>query len=89
MSKYDLELAHKFSCNHKPELEKDRTCGCFCCLAVFDPSEINEWIEAENLCDERGTAICPYCNVDSIIGESSGFPITQEFLEAMHERWFQ
>ena len=37
---------------------------------------------------EEVTAICPHCGVDSVIGEKSGFPITQEFLKAMHKRWF-
>lgn len=87
-SKAELDRAHSFSSNHKPELEKDHVCGCFSCLAIFDPKEITEWIIAPNPCDERGTAICPYCSIDSVIGESSGFPITPEFLQAMHTRWF-
>jgi len=86
--KYDLELAHHFSNNHKPELEKDNKCGCFYCLTIFAPSEIEEWIIADNPCDKRGTAICPHCGIDSVIGESSGFPITKEFLLKMKKRWF-
>ncbi|MDO4207195.1 MAG: cytoplasmic protein [Lachnospiraceae bacterium] len=86
--KYDLELAHRFSNNHKPELEKDIKCGCFYCLTIFEPSEIEEWIIADNPCDKRGTAICPHCGIDSVIGESSGFPITKEFLLKMKKRWF-
>lgn len=89
MPKYDLNLAHKFSNNHKPELEKDHVCGCFYCLAVFEPAEITEWIVDNNDCDRRGTAICPRCGIDAVIGESSGFQITHEFLKAMHKRWFE
>lgn len=85
---YNLELAHCFSNNHKPELEKDNKCGCFYCLAIFKPSEIKEWIIDDNPCDKRGTAICPHCGIDSVIGESSGFPITEEFLLEMKNRWF-
>lgn len=88
MKKYDLDLAHAFSNGHKPELEKDHVCGCFYCLAIFDPAEITEWIIEDNDCDRRGTAICPYCEIDSVIGESSGFPITKEFLQAMNRKWF-
>ena len=40
----DIILAHKFSNNHMPELQKDSVCGCFCCLEIFNPSEIEEWI---------------------------------------------
>ncbi len=84
----DLKLAHRFSANHKPELEKDRICGCFYCLSIFNPSEINSWIFADNSIDKRGTAICPHCGIDSVIGESSGFPITKEFLREMRDYWF-
>lgn len=75
--------AHSFSRNNEPMLRKDEKCGCFYCLRIFDPSEIKEWIE-----DENGTALCPYCGIDSIIGESSGYPVTKDFLEEMYRHWF-
>ena len=84
----DVQAAHKFSSNHRAELEKDRICGCFYCLRVFSPAKITEWLMDENPIDSRGTAVCPYCGVDSVIGESSGYPITEQFLKAMHEVWF-
>ena len=77
-----LEEAHRYSIYHRAELEKDEKCGCFFCLTIFSPKEIKKWV------DEGDTAICPYCGIDSIIGESSGFPITKEFLEKMQKRWF-
>ena len=42
----------------------------------------------DNPIDSSGTAVCPYCGVDSVIGENSGFPITEQFLKEMHEAWF-
>ena len=75
--------AHNFCTNNKPVLLHDNKCGCFFCLSIFAPSEINEWIE-----DTKGTALCPYCGIDSVIGESSGYPITKDFLSKMKEYWF-
>ena len=75
--------AHKFSLNNRPTLEKDSKCGCFHCLQIFNPSEILDW-EPDNC----GTAVCPHCGIDSVIGESSGYPITREFLEEMNKYWF-
>ena len=75
--------AHKFCSNHKKELLNDKKCGCFYCLEIFDPKEIKIWIK-----DKSGTALCPYCGIDSVIGESSGYPITKEFLQKMKEQWF-
>ena len=79
----DFIKAHEFSSNHKARLLQDETSGCFYCLAIFKPQEIEDWVA-----DISGTAICPYCGIDSIIGESSGFPITKEFLKKMKSYWF-
>ena len=87
----DYIKAHDYSCNHMEQLKKDRICGCFYCLHVFSPQEINFWLisdDESNTADTYGTAICPYCGIDSVIGESSGFPITKEFLQQMKEYWF-
>ncbi len=89
MSRTQARAAHKFSSNHKPELEKGRLCGCFYCLRIYSPSEIKEWLVEETAIDWRGTALCPYCDVDSVIGESSGYPITREFMEEMHQVWYE
>jgi len=84
----DFIEAHKFSNNHMEQLKKDKVCGCFYCLKIFTPKEIDNWIISNNECDRLGTAICPYCGMDSVIGESSGYPITKDFLQKMQEHWF-
>ncbi len=75
--------AHRFSANNKEMLKKDKVCGCFYCLTIFSPDQIEMWIK-----DISGTAMCPYCTIDSVIGESSGYQITTEFLKKMHKHWF-
>lgn len=87
MRESDIIAAHLFSCNHMKELKEDKRCGCFSCLRIFEPKEIGQWIVADNDCDRDGTAVCPFCGIDSVIGESSGFPITTEFLSQMKEYW--
>lgn len=79
----DIKLAHDHSSKNKAELEESTQCGCFYCLAIFDPLEIEEWIDNEK------TAFCPKCHIDSVIGDKSGFPIIIEFLEKMHKYWFK
>ncbi len=81
--KYDLKKAHEFCRNNKAQLQKDTLCGCFYCCRILTPDKITEWIN-----DTSGTAICPYCGVDSIIGLYSGYPITHEFLNEMNDHWF-
>ena len=72
----DYIAAHKYCINNRSQLEKDTKCGCFYCLKIFDPIEITEWLEYET-----GTALCPYCGIDSIIGNYTGCPITTDFLK--------
>ena len=78
----DVLRAHKHSIRHRAEIEASSICGCFYCLRTFKPEEISEWI------DDEQTALCPFCPVDSVIGSASGFPITREFLQRMHDYWF-
>lgn len=75
--------AHAFSSNHKAQLLQDAARGCFYCLAIFQPGKIRDWVG-----DPLGTAPCPYCGVDAVMGESSGCPITRDLLKRMHSHWF-
>jgi hypothetical protein len=74
--------AHDHCFNHRAEIERSDQCGCFYCISIFPPSEIVEWI------DDGSCALCPRCEIDSVIGSQSGFPITAEFLTKMHDHWF-
>ena len=82
MDQASIIAAHEFCTDHRMELEKDSLCGCFFCLHIFHPREIEKWI------DTKGTALCPYCGIDAVIGEYSGYPITENFLFEMQEYWF-
>ena len=79
----DYIAAHKYCSDHKDQLSNDNKCGCFYCLKIFSPKEITFWLN-----EFSGTAICPYCGIDSVIGESSGYPITEDFLKKMNKHWF-
>jgi hypothetical protein len=54
------------------------------------PSEVPDdqiWVDE----DDQGvgrTLLCPYCEIDSVIGSASGYPITREFLQQMQQYWF-
>jgi hypothetical protein len=77
-----LKMAHDRSANNRAEIEASGLCGCFYCLHVFPPSDIEEWT------DRGATPFCPKCGIDSVLGDKSGFPITPEFLGDMNRHWF-
>jgi hypothetical protein len=80
----DLIVAHKHSFQNRDEIRSSTQCGCFYCGAIFPPAEVVDWVN-----DKSGqTAICPKCAIDSVLGDASGYPITQTFLRQMKQHWF-
>ena len=78
--------AHAHSIRHRAEIEASTVCGCFYCLATFQPSDVCDWIDGTE--EAPVTARCPRCGIDSVIGSASGYPITEQFLRAMQAHWF-
>lgn len=79
----DYIKSHEFSSKNRKAIEKSKKCGCFYCLKIFEPDEIENWLS-----EGDGTALCPFCGTDSVIGDSSGFEISEEFLAKMKKHWF-
>jgi hypothetical protein len=75
--------AHRHSIRHQHEIEASAICGCFHCMRRLAPSAIEEWLRDE------GSALCPHCGIDSVIGDVSGYEISATFLGRMHEAWFK
>lgn len=80
--------AHEHCSNNKTEIKRSKKCGCFYCCDIFDASEVKQFIEADNKCDKLGTAVCPKCGIDSVIGDASGYSVNQQFMQDMHRHWF-
>jgi len=93
MKKEDIIATHRYSSNHRESVLASEVCGCFYCLSIFSPSEIEEWIDAredETDINKTGqTALCPHCGIDSVIGSASGYPVDRQFLKKMNDYWFQ
>lgn len=80
-----LISAHSCSKGNRDMLMRSVSCGCFYCETLFFAQDIKEWVK-EN--DGQYTAICPYCGIDSIIGDDSVKPLNKEFLHEMKKYWF-
>jgi hypothetical protein len=72
---------HRHTRANRIELEASEVCGCIACERIYFPSEIAAWLE-------DGTALCPHCGVDAVVGSASGIPIMPGVLRRAHERWF-
>ncbi len=84
LTEKELQQLNEFSVSNMAQLEAEQQCGCFYCLQIFSSCEIESFIED----DEGDTAVCPFCEMDSVIGESSGYKITPQLLSELHNFWF-
>jgi len=78
----DLNQIHKLSSRHKSQILNSKECGCFYCKQFFKPSDIIEWV------DDKTTALCPKCGVDSILPDNAGFKLDLKLLEKMSAEFF-
>lgn len=79
----DIFTLHKLSINNKRIIEVSKNCGCFHCLKIFNSSEIKKWV----IDSKDYTAICPYCGIDSVIGDSN-LKLNKRMLKEMNTFFF-
>lgn len=84
----DIIKAHSHCNYNRVEIERSETCGCFYCLRVYTPDKVDEWLGEISRDKNEQTALCPFCDIDSVVGSASGFPITPVFLQRMKAYWF-
>ena len=78
------QSAYAHATSNRAELNASAFAGCFYCGEVYPASHVDRYLEGE------GTACCPECHIDSVIGDASGLPISDpSFLGAMHQAWFE
>lgn len=80
----DITKAHEYSHKNKKKIRKSKLCGCYYCLKIFSNLEIKDWIKEDN----DYTALCPYCGIDSVIGDNSKYEINDLFLKKLNDYWF-
>lgn len=63
-------------------VESSTQAGCMYCGKIFSISEIKSYT------DNQKTCLCPHCNVDAVIGDKSGYELTEKSLHDAHKFWF-
>lgn len=84
-SKNYLKHAHSHCFANRTAIEKSFLCGCFECCSIFSALQVKSWIEERK--GRADTGLCPYCDIDSIIGDYS-HEINKSFLSAMNKEFF-
>jgi len=82
-----LAKAAKHSLHNYQEIRNSVICGCYYCQSIFKADVIQP--DYDVMPDVGGyTVFCPYCEIDAVIGDYSGFPITNDFLSEMYDYAF-
>ncbi len=77
MAEPSLEEIHKLCGWHRDAIVASPSVGCFYCLAIYSPSEIEDWVDEPEDCP-RGpgkTALCPKCGIDAVLPESPDYEL--------------
>ena len=87
-----LRAAHAHTIYHRSEILRSTTCTCFYCGYRFDPrsqTESLEWTDTANRYGNEPTLLCPMCSIDCVIGDSSGYPVSDPvFIAEFTRYWF-
>ena len=89
----ELVLAHKHCSNNRVAISQSSLCACFYCRKTFPGEAIQAWWDqpddAVNGEEAFGmTAVCPFCGIDSVLGDQCGYELSEEFLRRMEQFWF-
>ncbi|MES1954185.1 hypothetical protein SAHY_06373 [Salinisphaera hydrothermalis EPR70] len=77
-----MHRLHAMSTQHREQILRSRVLGCFVCVTRFEVSAVDTWWDP----DDHGigqTATCPYCGLDTVIGDAMGVELTDDLLSAL------
>jgi NAD-dependent SIR2 family protein deacetylase len=77
-----IKKVPRLAFHNKKEIISSKRAGCYHCLELFETKEIKEYT------DDDKTAICPKCNMDTVLAETV-FDLEKDNLEKAKEYWFK
>ena len=82
--KRSFSMARKRSQDNRAEVFASARCGCFHCGSTYAARAVDQWYSSRH----EATALCPECGIDAVLGDASGYPLTEAFLGGMRLRWY-
>ena len=83
MIKVGLSQLPTLAFKNRHIVEYSTNAGCMYCQKIYPITEIKSYT------DNQKTCLCPYCNVDAVIGDKSGYEINEKSLSNANKYWFQ
>lgn len=72
----------KAAIRNKRTIQQSNMCACYYCQRYFFASLIREYVDRDD------TALCPYCGIDSVIGDASGLDISEQRIKDVCKQMF-
>jgi hypothetical protein len=89
----DLKSIHRYSSKNRDLLSGSEFAACFYCLARFNPEEIQDWVDGEQVesgdLDDGVTALCPKCGIDAVLPSAAPINWDTTLLSEMQAYWFK
>jgi hypothetical protein len=82
MTSIGLHQLPHLAFKNKGLVQGSKLAGCYHCGKTFESKEIKDFT------DNGQTCLCPSCGIDSIVGDMSGFPITETSMQDAHKYLF-
>lgn len=76
-----MDEARKHIVHNKTEILNSFECTCFYCGFTFNPQKEPDhlfWTDTNDKKGKEPTGCCPMCQLDFLIGNASGFPVTDK-----------
>lgn len=67
---------------NKKLIQQSNNAGCFKCLKIFPTNEVKDYT------DNGETVLCPYCGIDSVVGDMCGFNLSVDALKSANAFWY-
>ncbi len=84
-----IDEAHRLTIFHEEHILRSSRCTCFYCGYQFDPQREQDLVWWDEESPKGRTLTCPKCGIDCILGDASGYPITDKrFIRLATEMWF-
>jgi alkylhydroperoxidase family enzyme len=89
----ELDRLHSDSYRNEEAIQCSELLGCFYCKKIWrrEDKGIEDWIDCceddKELPQEKWTALCPWCGIDSVLADAKG-GVNPATIDEMNRYWF-
>ena len=79
----EIKSTFRLVTQNKMLLNQSNYAACYSCKRIFKSKDVTTFLN-----EGVGTAVCPYCGIDSVLGDKTGLGLSVENIQQLHDYWF-